>query len=83
MTDEQKQKYALFIQARNKIRYSNTWVPAKDVVCTVDIAGMNHPLFEINYDYLHYQEMFKQWLAVEPEYRKTEKMSLIRGDYDK
>jgi hypothetical protein len=83
MTDEQKQKYALFIQARDKIRHSNKWIPTKDVICTVDVTGLNHPLFEANYAYLHYQEMFKQWLAVEPEYRKTERMSMIRGDYEK
>jgi hypothetical protein len=83
MTDEQKRVYALFIQARDKIRYSNKWIPSKDVISTVDIVGLNHPLFEPNEPYLEYQEAFKRWLAVEPEYRKTERMSMIRGDYDK
>ena len=83
MTEEQKQKYALYIQARDKIRHSNKWIPSKDVISTVDIVGLNHPLFEPNHAYLHYKEMFKQWLEVEPEYRKAERMSMIRGDYDK
>jgi hypothetical protein len=82
MNDEQKQAYKAFIDARDKIRYSSKWIPSKDVICTVDVTGLNHPLFEPNTLYLHYQEMFKQWLAVEPEYRKTERMSMIRGDYN-
>jgi hypothetical protein len=67
MTDEQKRAYALFIQARNKIRHSNKWIPSSDVLSTVDVVGLNHPLFEMNHDYLHYQEMFKQWLKVKPK----------------
>jgi len=82
MTDEQKRAYALYIQARDKIRHSNKWIPSSDVLSTVDVAGMNHPLFEMNHDYLHYQAMFKQWLAVEPKSRKDERMSMIRGDYN-
>jgi hypothetical protein len=67
MTDEQKQAYDLFIQARDKIRYSKKWIPPSDVLSTVDVAGLNHPLYEMNEDYLHYQAMFKQWLAVKPQ----------------
>jgi hypothetical protein len=83
MTDEQKIAYNRFIKARDKIRYSNKWIPASDVLSTVDVVGLNHPLFEINEAYLEYQEAFKQWLAVEPEFRKVQRMSMIRGDYDK
>jgi len=83
MNDEQRIAYYRFIKIRDKIRHSKTWIPPKDYVCTVDIAGMNHPLFELNELYIEYQEAFKQWLAVEPEFRKVERMSMIRGDYDK
>jgi hypothetical protein len=82
MNDEQKRAYNAFIQARDRIRNSNHWIPSKDVICTVDVVGLNHPLFEPNHAYLHYKEMFKQWLAVEPKYRKDERMSMIRGDYN-
>jgi hypothetical protein len=81
MTDVQKRAYDRFIRIRNQIRDSNEWIPAKDVLRTVDVVGMNHPLFEMNDLYLEYQEAFRDWLAVEPKYRKTERMSAIRGDY--
>jgi hypothetical protein len=43
---------------------------------------MNHPLFEVNEEYQEYKEAFSEWLKVEPEFRKAERMSMIRGDYD-
>jgi hypothetical protein len=42
---------------------------------------MNHPLFEQNDDWLEYKEASLAWWAIEPEFRKTERMSAIRGDY--
>jgi hypothetical protein len=42
---------------------------------------MNHPLFEQNDDWLEYKEASLAWWEVEPEFRKTERMSAIRGDY--
>lgn len=83
MTEEQKRIYAFYIQARDKIRYSKKWIPSSDVLNTVEVAGVNHPMFEMNDDYIEYQKAFKRWLEVEPEYRKTERMSMIRGDYEK
>jgi hypothetical protein len=81
MTDEQIRVYKRFIAIRDRIRDSNEWIPTKDVLRTVDVVGMNHPLFEMNDLYLEYQQAFQDWLAVEPEYRKVERMSAIRGDY--
>lgn len=81
MNDEQVRIYKRFIAIRDRIRDSNEWIPASDVLRTVDMPGMNHPLFEMNDLYLEYQEAFRNWLAVEPEYRKAERMSAIRGDY--
>lgn len=80
MTDEQKIAYNRFIKARDRIRHSNKWIPSSDVLSTVDVAGLNHPIFEMNEAYLDYKDAFKQWLAVEPV---RERMSMIRGDYDK
>ena len=85
---EQKLAYARFIRARNRVGLvpearDNTkpWVRTADVQSTVDITGMNHPLFEQNDEWLEYKEASLAWWAVEPEFRKTERMSSIRGDY--
>lgn len=87
-TDEQKRAYARFITARNKVGIvrakgftKNPWVRFADVTCTVDVAGMNHPLFEVNDEWLEYKEASLAWWAVEPEFRKAQRMSSIRGDY--
>jgi hypothetical protein len=87
-TDEQKRAYQRYITARNNVGLVRTagytkraWVRTADVVCTVDVVGMNHPLFEQNDDWLEYKEASIAWWKVEPEFRKTERMSAIRGDY--
>lgn len=87
-TEEQKKAYDRFIQARNRVGLvrtkgftKNKWVRFADVVCTVDVAGMNHPLFEQNDEWLEYKEASSAWWAIEPEFRKAERMSSIRGDY--
>jgi hypothetical protein len=88
LTKEQQRAYDRFIRARNRVGVvrtagftKNEWVRQADVVCTVDIVGMNHPLFEQNDDWLEYKEASLAWWAIEPEFRKTERMSAIRGDY--
>jgi hypothetical protein len=58
------------------------WIPHKDYISTVDIVGLNHPLFEFNDEWAEYKEAFSEWLKVEPEFRKAERMSMIRGDYN-
>ena len=87
-TVEQVKAYERFIKARDKVGVVRTqgytkrkWIRQADVVCSVDIAGMNHPLFEPNDDWLEYKEASSLWWVVEPEFRKTERMSAIRGDY--
>jgi len=87
-TEEQKRAYARYIRARDKCGLVRTagymkrpWVRTADVVCTVDLAGMNHPMFEPNEDWLEYKEASSAWWAIEPEHRKTSRMSAIRGDY--
>lgn len=88
MTEEQKRIYEKFIELRDKVgigRYGrhlkHKRVPLSEVVCTVDVVGLNHPLFERNDLWFEYMEAFKRWLEVEPEFRKQERMSMIRGDY--
>jgi hypothetical protein len=86
-TEEQQKAYARYITARNKcglVRvpgYSKQkWVRTADYD-TVDVEGLNHPLFTLNEDWQEYKEASLAWWAVEPEFRKTERMSSICGDY--
>jgi hypothetical protein len=88
LTAEQQKAYKRFITARDKVGIVRTqvytkraWVRQAEVVQTVDIEGMNHPLFEPNHDFIEYKEASMAWWAIEPEFRKTERMSAIRGDY--
>lgn len=88
ITPEQERAYKRFIEARNRVRIGSYGkgmkgerVPLSDISATVDQAGMNHPLFEQNDEWLEYLAASKAWWAIEPEFRKTERMSMIRGDY--
>jgi hypothetical protein len=90
LTDEQKRAYDRYIKARNAVslgqyrRYNKTpWQPTSEVVCTVDIAGMNHPLFEQNDAWLEYKAASEAWWAVEPRFRDDERLRSSRGDYGK
>lgn len=88
LTKEQKIAYARFIKARDRVGLvpecrDNTkpWVRTADVQSTVDVTGLNHPLFEQNDEWLEYKEASLAWWAIKPEFRKKERMSSIRGDY--
>jgi hypothetical protein len=88
LTQEQQRAYDRFIKARDRVRIGQygkkqkgSWIPLSDVVCTVDVAGLNHQLFEQNDAWLEYKEASLEWWAIEPEFRKAERMSMIRGDY--
>jgi hypothetical protein len=88
LTKEQKLAYARFIKARDRVglvpearNNKLPWVRTADVQSTVDIAGLNHPLFEQNDEWLEYKEASLAWWAIEPEFRKDDRMSSIRGDY--
>jgi hypothetical protein len=80
LTHEQKLAYARFIKARDRIN-NYEYVPHSDVARTVDFEGMNHPLFEHNDLYEEYKEASMAWWEIEPEFRKTERMRMSRGDY--
>jgi hypothetical protein len=88
LNKEQQLAYDRFIKARNKVRVGgygrgglHPVVPQSAVTCTVDIAGFNHPFYERNDDWIEYLEASSAWWAIEPEFRKKERMSMIRGDY--
>jgi hypothetical protein len=88
LTQEQQRAYNRYIRARDRVRIGSygkrqkgAWIPLSDVVCTVEATNLNHPLFEQNDEWLEYKAAFAAWLAIEPEFRKDERMSMIRGDY--
>lgn len=88
LSEEQIRAYKRFIAARDKVGIVRTqgytkraWVRQAEVVQTVEVAGLNHPLFEPNEEFLEYLEASSAWWAIEPDFRKTERMSAIRGDY--
>jgi len=86
-TIEQQKAYDRFIKARNNVGLVRTkgygkrpYIPQREYT-TVDVENSNHPMFERNDDWFEYLEASAQWWAIEPEFRKTERMSAIRGDY--
>lgn len=79
-TLEQTHAYNRFILARNKLR-GKKWIRASTISHCVDVAGVNHPAYLLNDEYVEYIEAFKQWLAVEPRFRHDERMRSSRGDY--
>jgi len=88
LTDEQTRAYVRFIRARDNVslgqyrrKNAKGWQPTSDVVCTVDVAGLNHPMFLENDAWVEYKEASLAWWAIEPAFRKEERMSMIRGDY--
>jgi hypothetical protein len=88
MTEDQKIAYNRFIKARDRVglvrtatNRRNPWVRLADVVETVDMVNLNHPLFIENEEWLDYKESFIEWLEVEPVERKEERMRMSRGDY--
>jgi len=88
LSDEQQRAYKRFILARDKMGLVRTlgfakrkWIRTANVVQTVDIVGFNHPFYEANYAWQEYKDASLAWWAVEPQFRKDERMSAIRGDY--
>jgi hypothetical protein len=88
LNKEQQWAYARFIKARDRVGLGTvkpnknySWVPLSDYSSCVDVAGLNHPLFVQNDEYLEYKEALLAWLAVEPAFRDQERMRMSRGDY--
>lgn len=87
LTKEQQLAYDRFIKARDKVGLVRTkgyakrpYIPQRQYT-TMDVEGLNHPLFERNDDWFEYLEASEQWWKLEPQFRKDERMSAIRGDY--
>jgi hypothetical protein len=79
LNPEQTRAYNRYIMARDK--RSKQWVRSSTISHTVDIVGLNHPLYVVNDEYVEYVEAFKQWLEVEPRFRNDERMRSSRGDF--
>jgi hypothetical protein len=79
LSPEQKAAYARYIKARDYIK--NNRIRQADVVQSVDIVGLNHPLFEQNDAWLEYKEASAAWWKIEPAFRDKERMRMSRGDY--
>lgn len=80
LSDDQKRAYARYIRARDRVN-NYEYIPHSDVLRTVDVDGLNHPLFEQNDLWLEYKEASLAWWAIEPDFRKSERMRMSRGDY--
>jgi hypothetical protein len=82
LTPEQTHAYNRFILARDRVfKRNKKWVRASEIANTVDIAGLNHPLYVVNDEYVEFVEAFKAWLKVESTFRHEERMRSSRGDY--
>ena len=88
LSDEQQKAYHRYIKMRDRVKLVPTlynrkfeWVRFSDVIQTVDVDGMNHPVFEQNDLWLEYKQAYMDWLAVEPQWRKDERMRASAGDY--
>ena len=88
LTPEQQKAYDRYVAIRDKIgmvkvkgKKRGEWIPFRDYILTVDVTGLNHPLFMVNDDWMEYKAAFLAWLAVEPEFREQERMRMSRGDY--
>jgi len=88
LTAEQRKAYDRFIKARNKMGlvrtaeyFKNPWIRCSEVLATVDVEGLNHPLYVPNEDWIEYLRASEAWWSIEPKFRRTERMSATRGDY--
>ena len=88
LTQEQQRAYDRFIRARDRVRIGKygkklkgAHIPLSAVFCVVDQPNMNHPMYLENTEWIEYLEASEAWWAIEPEFRKKERMSMIRGDY--
>ena len=82
MTDEQLKAWERYIKMFKRVGFNKIHkeghVPKSEVLRTVDVEGMNHPMFEPNLIWLDYLEAVTEWHKVEPI---RPRMSAITGDY--
>ena len=83
LTPEQTVLYNGFIRNRNVVGLvgrAKKHIPHSEVLTVVDV-GLNHPLYLANEAWIAYLIASLEWWRMEPEFRKEERMSAIRGDY--
>jgi hypothetical protein len=88
LTEQQQKAYDRFIKARDRVglgprKPKGKWIRLADVQSSVDILGLNHPLYEDNPAWQEYKEASMAWWDVEPPYRDAERLRMSRGDYGK
>lgn len=88
LNPEQRRAYDRFIRARDRVKLVRTsknimyeWIPNRDYLDSVKADGDQHPLFEMNLIWEEYKQASLAWWAIEPEFRKEERMRMSRGDY--
>jgi len=81
LSPEQQKAYDRFITMRDRVKNAKKWVRPSPISHTIDVEGLNHPLYVVNDVYNDYQEAFQDWLMVEPQFREKERMRASRGDY--
>ena len=88
LTREQRQAYDRFIRARDRVKLvktnaniKNEWIPHRDYIESYRADGEHHPVFEPNVLWQEYKDASVAWWAIEPQFRKDERMSMSRGDY--
>lgn len=89
LTEEQMKAYKRFIRARDRIKLVKTkknmgypYIPHREVIESIHVPGLNHPLFITNDDWIEYKESSLAWWAIEPRFRDEERLRATRGDYD-
>lgn len=87
-TQEQIKAYNRYTKALEKVKLVRTsknymweYIPHSDYLGSVKADGDHHPLFLENEAWWEYKEAVTEWLKVEPEYRKSERMRASYGDY--
>jgi hypothetical protein len=70
LTPEQTKAYNRFILVRDRIKNSKTWIKPFEIAETVDVPGLNHPMYAPNPLYIEYQDAFKAWLILSPHNKK-------------
>ena len=89
LTDEQTRAYNRFIRARDKIKMVKTsknmdypYIPHRDVLESIHVPGLNHPLFISNDDWIEYKDASQAWWDIEPRFRDEQRLRASRGDYN-
>jgi len=88
LTQEQQKAYKEYIKHRDKVKvvltnknFMNEYVPFSEVLATIDVLGLNHPMYIQNDAWIDYLEAREGWLLVEPKERSQGRLRMSKGDY--